>query len=681
MQYRHAYLAAVFICWLPLTVVQSQTSDDTATPQTSDWSPEGMIARRTLSTVAASPDGKRVLWTESRAVMTDSLSVFQAILYTGNADGSDRQRLTFGEYTVAQPTWSPDGNRIAFLVTGADLKTQVAVMRSHGGESRRLTSVKTAVTGYAWAPNSQLLSFLALDEISAEKEKRNTALDDPNTIDEHTQFQHLWLVAVPHDDEEPIPQRLTEGQLFVSSPYAPGMGWSPDSKQLAFAHVREPGFDAWPQSDISVVQTETRVVRSLVSTDKSEYAPMFSPDGKTIALMIADNHWARDVRVNLIAASGGLPTPIAPTPDNQPTGMAWLSNSQLLITEAQGLNSVMYKLSTNGGEPTVFGAKHGVIFGVNVNPSRTHIGFQRMDATTPEQGFITGVRRFTPRQVTKMTSKFNRALPKTKQLSWLADDGQDIQGLLTYPIGYNPSATDAGRVPLLLIIHGGPAGVFADIFPGYPRAFYPLAAFAEAGYATLRVNPRGSSGRGAKFRKANQADWGGSDYLDLMAGVDHVIELGVADPEQLGVMGWSYGGFMTSWILGHTDRFKAASIGAPVTDLVAFNGSADIQGFLPSYFGGEIWEQTERYRQHSPMSYVANMQTPALIQHGEADARVPLSQGLALYRALKKRQVPVKMVTYPRAPHGPREPRQLLHIMESNLDWFEHHLLESAGQE
>jgi dipeptidyl aminopeptidase/acylaminoacyl peptidase len=679
MQIRHVYLIVAFTCWLPQAAAQSSTVTDPATAPPSDWSPGQMIARRTLNSVVVSPDGKRVLWTESRAVMTDSLSVFQSILYRGNADGSARTRLTFGQYTVAQPTWSPDGNWIAFLVTGADLKTQLAVMRSTGGELRRLTAVKTAVTGYAWAPNSHLLSYLALDEVSAEKEKRNKAFDDPNTLDEHPQFQHLWLVAVPPDDAEPMPQRLTEGQFYVSSPYAPGFSWSPDSRRLVFAHVREPGFNAWPQSDISVVETETRVVRSLLATDKSEFAPMFSPDGKTIALMIAGGHWARDVTVNLIAAAGGRALPLAPTPDNQPTGMSWLSNTQLLVTEPQGLNSVMYKLPTSGKAPTVFGSKKGVIRNVSVNPSRTHIGYQRMDATTSEQGFITGVRRFTPRQVTSMTSTFNRALPKTTRLNWLVADGQEIQGLLTYPIDYNATAKGAERVPLLLIVHGGPAGAFADIYPGYPRALYPLAAFAEAGYATLRINPRGSSGRGVKFRQANQADWGGHDYLDIMAGVDHVIALGVADPDQLGVMGWSYGGFMTSWILGHTDRFKAASIGAPVTDLVAFNGTTDIQGFLPSYFGGEFWEQPELYRQHSPLSHVANIKTPALIQHGEADSRVPLSQGLALYRALKKRRVPVKMVTYPRAPHGPREPRQLLHVMEANLDWFAQHMRRSAS--
>ncbi len=167
---------------------------------------------------------------------------------------------------------------------------------------------------------------------------------------------------------------------------------------------------------------------------------------------------------------------------------------------------------------------------------------------------------------------------------------------------------------------------------------------------------------------------GGGDFRDLMIGVGHVIEIGVADPDKLGVMGWSYGGFMTSWVVTHTNRFKAASIGAPVTNLIDFNGTADITGFLPDYFDGEFWNREKVYRDHSPLFHIKNAATPSLIQHGQADARVPLGQGTALYRALKFRGIETRMVIYPRAPHGPTEPRQILHLMESNLDWFKSHI-------
>ena len=167
---------------------------------------------------------------------------------------------------------------------------------------------------------------------------------------------------------------------------------------------------------------------------------------------------------------------------------------------------------------------------------------------------------------------------------------------------------------------------------------YPTAVFAAEGYAVLRANPRGSSGYGTKFRQANDKDWGGGDFRDLMAGVDKVIAMGIADADRLGIMGWSYGGFMTSWTITQTDRFKAASVGARVTDLVSFTGTSDIASFLPDYFGGEFWDEGryEVYRDHSAMAHVGNVKTPTLIQHGEADVRVPISQGYEFYNALKR---------------------------------------------
>ncbi len=241
-----------------------------------------------------------------------------------------------------------------------------------------------------------------------------------------------------------------------------------------------------------------------------------------------------------------------------------------------------------------------------------------------------------------------------------------------------------------MVIHGGPAGVFNHSCIASPivstssgrhsTGTYPIASFAARGYAVLRCNVRGSSGYGKQFRHANHKDWGGGDYQDLMAGVDHVIAKGIADPDRLGVMGWSYGGYMTSWVIGHTGRFKAASVGAGVTDLVSFSGTSDIHSFLPSYFGGEPWDRDDLYREHSPISHVKGVKTPTLIQHGDEDERVPITQGYELYNALKRQGCPVKMVVYPRAHHAIQEPKLLLDAMKRNLDWFDEHIGTSSSE-
>lgn len=211
--------------------------------------------------------------------------------------------------------------------------------------------------------------------------------------------------------------------------------------------------------------------------------------------------------------------------------------------------------------------------------------------------------------------------------------------------------------------------VFQRQFAGHPY-YYTPAALCERGMAVLRCNPRGSSGYGKRFRFANLRDWGGGDYRDLQQGVDVVIDSGIADPERLGICGWSYGGYMTSWSITQTHRFKAASIGAPVTNPMSFSGTADIPSFVPGFFGGEPWEDLAFYQAHSPIFQVQHVQTPALIQHGDADARVPLEQGLQYYNALQRRGIPVEMYIYPRQGHAINEPRLLADALERNLGWF-----------
>ncbi len=206
------------------------------------------------------------------------------------------------------------------------------------------------------------------------------------------------------------------------------------------------------------------------------------------------------------------------------------------------------------------------------------------------------------------------------------------------------------------------------------RRRIPTRPSPRDGFAILQPNPRGSSGYGKKFRYANYQDWGGGDFQDLMSGVDHCIARGIADPDRLGVMGWSYGGYMTSWTITQTRRFKAARVGAAVTNLVSFTGTADIPGFLPDYFGTQPWDDLTLYRGRSAVFNAKGVTTPALVQHGEADVRVPISQGYEFYNALKQQGVPVEMLVLPRQPHGPTEPRMILKLMQTNLEWFEKYL-------
>ena len=305
-----------------------------------------------------------------------------------------------------------------------------------------------------------------------------------------------------------------------------------------------------------------------------------------------------------------------------------------------------------------------------MNQPATAFGFVEQWPNRPPEAFFAKLTDAEPTQVSHINEDIAKMpVGKTEMIKWKSKDGREIEGLLTYPVGYQPGT----KVPFILNVHGGPAGSFQMNYIG-GRGVYPIATFASRGYAILRCNPRGSSGYGTEFRRANFKDWGGMDYQDLMTGVDKVIEMGVADPNRMGVMGWSYGGYMTSWIVTQTKRFKAASAGAPVTNLMSFNGTADIPAFVPDYFGGQAWEIPEVYAKHSAMFNINGVTTPTLIEQGDADVRVPISQGYEFYQALKLQGVPTRMIVLPRQPHGPTEPKMQIAAMQANLDWFEKYL-------
>jgi dipeptidyl aminopeptidase/acylaminoacyl peptidase len=245
----------------------------------------------------------------------------------------------------------------------------------------------------------------------------------------------------------------------------------------------------------------------------------------------------------------------------------------------------------------------------------------------------------------------------------------EIEGLLTYPVDYQ----EGRAYPLILNIHGGPAGVFSQSFTGNP-GIYMIQYFAQEGYAVLRPNPRGSSGYGKDFRYANYMDWGYGDYEDLMSGVDKTIDMGVAHPDSLLTMGWSYGGYMTSFLVTRTDRFQAASMGAGLPNLISMVTTTDIPDYLVAHMGGEFWDDYETYERHSAMYRIANVTIPTQVIHGENDLRVPFTQGQEFYTALRRRGIATEMVVYPRTPHGPREPKLLMDVSQRILKWFEQFL-------
>jgi len=643
-------------------------------PAQDKWTAELAMRVKSVGAVAVSPDAQRVAFQVGVAVMEGEKSEWLTQVHVANADGSGGFQLTHGDKSSTQPAWSPDGRWIAFLSSRSGT-ANVWWIRVDGGEAEPLTEEKGDVSAFQWSPDGKMIAFLMRDPKTEDEQRADKEKRDARVMDENVKLSRLYVISVAPDSlGKRTPRRLAAENRNVGGPFGGGdLSWAPDGSAIAFTHTRSPTPNDWTSADLAVVHVATGAVRPLAATAAAESDPWFSPDGKWIAFSASDDPptWGFTTRVQVVATDGGQPKALAETFDRQPDLLGWSADGRVVyVAEARRTVNHLAALPVDGQPATDVSLPDVMVGAPALNRGATHVGFVTQAPDRAPEVAISSLRGFRPSQVSKVQDLPAAPLGRTEVVRWRAPDGQEIEGLLTYPVNYQVGT----RVPLLVIVHGGPTGVFTLGFIARTGA-YPVAAFAADGYAVLRCNVRGSSGYGRDFRYANYQEWGGGDYQDIMSGVDAMIQAGIADSERLGVMGWSYGGYMTSWIITQTKRFRAASVGAGVTNLMSFTGTADIPGFIPDYFGGEYWDVSDRWTAHSAMFNIKGVSTPTLIQHGEQDLRVPISQGYELYNALKRQGVPTRMIVYPRQPHGIQEPQLQLDSMKRNLEWFEQWVL------
>ena len=640
----------------------------------SAWTPEVMIKFKRVGGVEMSPDGRTVAYTISTPVMESEKSEFLTHIWIASTDGKTNVQFTQGDKSCTNPSFSPDGNYLAFTSNrNGEGKTQVWVMRVNGGEAQPITKSKTGVEQFAWSPDSKLLAFTQRDGDTDQEEKMKKEKKDWTIVDDW-KYAHLYTIAL---EKTPTAirgksvrkvKRLTKGNFHITS-----FDWSPDSKSIAFTHQNTTSADNWATSDISIVSSDSGEVKSLVAMKGLDYGPVYSPDGQTIAFISDSGNpkWAGTNDVYLIPPAGGQPKKLTETPDRQAYILNWSADSkQIFFSEVDHTSARVFLLPANGGNPQVLTPGAGNYTSASFSADGKTMAFIHQTPETSPEVFTSSLLKFEPKKISDVNKDFPKlATGKTEVIRWKSKDGKEVEGLLTYPVNYKPGK----QYPLILNIHGGPAGVFTQNFTA-AGSVYPIQAFAQQGYAVLRPNPRGSSGYGKDFRHANYNDWGFGDYEDDQSGVDKVIAMGVAHPDSLVICGSSYGGYMTSFTVTKTSRFKAASLGAPVTNLMSFVGTSDIAGFLPDYFAGEYWDRIDVYMKHSAMFNVKNVKTPSQVIHGERDVRVPISQGFEFYTAVKRLGVPAEMITYPRTPHGVQEPKFIQDIGERVLVWFNTYL-------
>jgi dipeptidyl aminopeptidase/acylaminoacyl peptidase len=632
------------------------------------WTPQLSMKVKTVTSAIPSADGRLAVWTETHPVMDGEKSESLTQVYLAHSDGTGRMQLTRGEKSSNAPAFSPDAAWV-FFASERSGKRNLYRIPIDGGEAEVLMPAWTGAIGaYSVSPNGKWIAFTGrepdTDEDRAKREKR-----DYRVIDENPHNQSLWIIPVEAD---------ASGKRAVkkaaAGPYHVGQfDWSPNSQRIAYETRPTPDADDGRKSDIYEVEIETGQVRPIAATPATEAEPRYSPDGRYLAMTRTPATAKRidGTRIVLLTLSDLKSRELPVTPDQSPNLSAWAHDgSRIFFSEGLRTRSVLYAMPVDGPPVVVYQPSRGTVGqGIAFNRTGTHAGLTLQTPDQPVEAYVMQVSSSGAMAKPVQVSAANVDLPKqglgeTRVIHWKSKDGKDVEGLLTLPVNYDKSK----RYPLILNIHGGPSGAFNEAFIG-ASGLYPIASFAARGWAVLRANPRGSTNYGLAFRAANLNDWGGGDYQDLMSGVDHVISMGVADPNKLAVMGWSYGGYMTNWVVTQTNRFKCAAAGAGLSNLISMWGTNDIPSTLDDYFDGTWFDQPQSYIKMSPLAHIKNATTPQLILHGEADIRVPTSQGYEMYNALKRKGVPTEMVTYPRTPHGPQEPKFVLDIMQRHIDW------------
>lgn len=633
---------------------------------------KAMLGMIELQDVQLSTDGRLVAFAAEDSSVGADPSLMASRIQVADTALLDSKSVSPARQQCEKPRFSPDGKWLAYLVNGEDV-TDAAVLRLGTGQSHRLTHGLADVLDLAWAPDGKTLACsMAITSIPREKPGEDGDVEVIGGVIGLS--TGLFLVSA---------DGRTRSRPLVTNRDVGEFVFSPDGRHIAFEttaadtpvrgrrRVTASGAPA-PQDaaqvDLAVVDVRTRSVTLLVATEASETMPRYSPDGRFLAYVAteAPGFYFSPGRVMVVPAGGGAPRALAQTPDARPELLGWSADGKrVFVREASGTGAVILALPVDGGPIRPFSDTPHMVTQASLSRDGTAVALVLEDSDMPPEVWISPTERFAPRQLSACNKAFAAyRMARTEVVRWTAKDGTAIEGLYTHPVHRGQ-----GPPPLLVEIHGGPALVASRQCIGSLN-YYPLAVFAERGYAIFRPNVRGSDGYGPAFRMANRQDWGGADFNDLQSGLDALIARGLADANRLGIMGWSYGGYLTAWAIGHTDRFKAASVGAGITDLVSQAGSMDLPDFIPLYFGGEAYERFNALFDRSPLHYAAAIRTPTLFQHGVEDERVPFGQSMELFTALSRRGVPTVLAAYPRSGHDITEPGLVRDLMVRNLDWF-----------
>ena len=547
------------------------------------------------------------------------------------------------------------------------------VLTLAGGEATALGELRGKLSLPSWCPKGDHVAVLRRDSEPEEKKRRKKERDDAIVVEEEPLFTRLWVI-------DPATNRtrcLTSGEREVRT-----YGWLPDGTGLVAVTTDAVEYDAvLGPAELSLVPLEGGLARKIARFRTTPWSPTVveTTQGDIVAVR-ADGHrdqpsdsiWTVPVKGgeprNLLPDLVGIVEEIAPIPGRR---------GQLAARIVTGTRGRIFSVDAWDGtteplSPTTPGLRGSFVEGISFSHGGERLAAVWSNGATPEEVYA-GEAGGAVSALTTFGDAFCGRLQPTEHVTWAAEDGQEIEGILTYPVHYDPCQ----RYPLVVEVHGGPSGQWED---RVMLNWHDWAQWlASRGYAVLMPNPRGSTGYGHDFQQLLQDDVGGGESRDLVGGALAMVERGIADPERLGIAGWSWGGYLTAWTITQTEIFRAAVMGAGLSNMVSDHGQGDIPSANLLYYPGLPYEHMDAYWKSSPIRFVASVHTPTLILHGEEDARVHPAQGMEYFRALKSLGVPVRFVRYPREKHLIRERAHQIDVLQRIADWFDHYLKAPTG--
>jgi dipeptidyl aminopeptidase/acylaminoacyl peptidase len=668
-----ALILALGVLLQPGARAQQSSSSAAAAKATGTPTIDQLISLKRAGSATISPNGQWVAYTV-RDTNWDENNYHTEIWLADAKSGELRQLTSHAKKSSTSPAWSPDGTKLAFA-TDRDEKRQVYVIDPRGGEARKLTSVEEGVGSFAWAPDGKSVAFTSTDAKTDADKEREKKFGDFDVIGEGYRMSHLWVFDLATDKA----RRLTSGAFTVGQ-----FSWSPDATQIAFDHRINSANTSGATADISVVSVADGKVRPLVTQPGSDAGPVWSPDGSKIAFgsAMTKEFSFLNSSIAVIPAAGGRIENLTAAFDEDPSIVRW-TPAGIFFSASNRTWSFLYSIDPATKAIKKYAPSDQRIgSGFSLTPDGQTVAYTAADASTLGEVYVSPVAPLgaearsakAARKLTDMTAQTaGWAKSALEVVSWKSQDGTTIEGVLHKPTGFQAGK----KYPLLVVIHGGPTGT------SRPTAFssastYPIDIWNAKGALVLEPNYRGSAGYGEAFRSLNVRNLGVGDAWDVLSGIDYLIKEGLADPNQVGTMGWSQGGYISAFLTTHDSaRFKAVSVGAGISDWMTYYVNTDITQFTRHYLKATPWDDPAIYAKTSPITYVKNAKAPTLIQHGATDQRVPPPNAFQLYRGLQDVGVPSKLIIYKGfegVGHGPSKPKSSRAVMQHNLEWFDKYI-------